>query len=171
MTKPFLDTLPIISQVRRNHSLEHATMHLLAQRFKGLSMTGVSGVRGFFLLADLPTETICDVAIEALDRLNAGENELALHDNCGTNLAVPSILAGIAIWAAMLGTDKNSTLKWRRLPFALILAVPVFLISRPLGAVAQKYLTTSVDPGSLTIKLITTQKYSGRSLHHILTHD
>ncbi|MCJ7694851.1 MAG: DUF6391 domain-containing protein [Anaerolineaceae bacterium] len=171
MTKPFLDTLPIISQVRRNHSLEHATMHLLAQRFKGLSMTGVSGVRGFYLLADLPTETICEVSLEALKRLNAGEKELALHDNCGTNLAVPSILAGIAIWAAMLGTDKDGNQKWRRLPFALIFAVPVFLFSRPLGAVAQKYLTTSENPGSLTIKLVTTQKYSGRSLHHIFTHD
>jgi hypothetical protein len=171
MATSFLDVLPLISHVRRNHSLEHATMHVLAERFKGLSMTGISGVGGFYLLADLPSETICDAALDAHKRLQAGETSLAVHENCGTNLVAPAALAGLSIWIIMLGTGKDSKLKLRRLPYALILAIPIFLLSRPLGPILQRLLTTSMEIGTLQIGQINTQKYSGRSLHHIITHD
>lgn len=170
MATSFLDVLPLIASVRRNHSLEHATMHVLAERFTGLSMNGISGVDGFYLLADLPSETICDAALDAHKRLQAGETSLAVHENCGTNLVAPAALAGLSIWIIMLGTGKDSKLKLRRLPYALILAIPIFLLSRPLGPILQRLLTTTGDIGNLQITQINTQKYSGRSLHHIITH-
>lgn len=171
MATPVLDTLPLISRLRRNHSLEHATMHVLSEKFKGLGMAGISGPWGFYLLADLPSETVCDAALEALKRLQEGEASLAVHDNCGTNLATPAMLAALTIWVAMLGTGKDKQLKLRRLPFALILAIPVFLLSRPLGPIFQRLLTTTDDPATLQVDRVFTQKYGGRSLHHIYTHE
>ena len=55
-----LSTLPIINTTRRNHALEHATMHVLAARYPGVKMAGMSGPAGFVLYADLPTEIITD---------------------------------------------------------------------------------------------------------------
>ena len=42
----------------------------------GLGMAGISGPWGFYLLADLPSETVCDAALEALKRLQEGEASL-----------------------------------------------------------------------------------------------
>ena len=61
-----LDT-PIISRVRRNHGLEHATLHVLAERHPGLSIAGHSNPGGFWILGDVSTEEVrsartCSVA-------------------------------------------------------------------------------------------------------------
>ena len=79
---------PTISRIRRNHALEHATLHILAQRFPGKPMAGHSNPRGFWILGDVPTEEIKSAVESALARLRAGESHLALHPNCGTNIAV-----------------------------------------------------------------------------------
>jgi hypothetical protein len=77
----------------------------------------------------------------------------------------------LSIWIIMSGTGRDSKLKLRRLPYALILAIPIFLLSRPLGPIVQRLLTTTGDIGNLLITQVNTQKYSGRSLHHIITHE
>lgn len=171
MAKSILDNLPVISIVRRNHSLEHATMHVLAERFKGLGMAGISGLGGFYLLADLPSETIADAALEAVKRLQVGETTLAVHDHCGTNLATPFTLAVLSFWLMMSGTQKDEKLKWQRMPFAFIFATGIFFLSRPLGPIVQRLLTTSESLENLQVGYIATQKYYGRSLHHIITHE
>lgn len=171
MAKLILDKIPMISTIRRNHSLEHATMHVLSERFIGLGMAGISGLGGFYLLADLPSETIVEAAIEAAKRLKAGETELAIHDRCGTNLGTPFALAFLSYWAMMIGTGQDAKRKVRRMPFAVILAVGVFFLARPLGPMMQRLLTTSESLENLQVGYISTQKYYGRSLHHVITHD
>lgn len=160
---------PIISRIRRNHALEHATMHVLAGKHKGLVMMGISGPRGFALFADLPTQSICEAAMEGLERMQNGEVALAVHPNCGTNLAISGLVAGIVAWASMLGSSKKARLKLRRLPFAVLLAVLAFFLSKPLGPYLQQTVTTAANPGSLEIIQVTTQKINGKSLHRILT--
>src|SRR5690606_14137353 len=83
--KPVLD-LPIVRRTRRNHGLEHATITLLSRRIKGLQMAGRSDENGFTLMGEAPTDQIEASVNEALRRMRAGEHNLAVHPNCGTNL-------------------------------------------------------------------------------------
>ena len=101
MTASFLDRLPLVGAIRRNHALEHATMQVLAEKYKGVPMAGLSNSQGFLLIADLPTEIVTDAALEAERRLKAGESQLAIHPHCGTNLAAPALAAGTAAWLAV----------------------------------------------------------------------
>jgi len=89
-----LDT-PIISRVRRNHGLEHATLHVLAERHPGLSIAGHSNPGGFWILGDVSTDEVRLAVDEALKRLRGGEGELAVHPNCGTNFVIAGTAAGV----------------------------------------------------------------------------
>ena len=97
--RPILE-LPMVRRTRRNHGLEHATIHILSRRMKKLRMAGRSDSGGFILIGDAPTEAIESAAREALRRMKAGDHELAIHPNCGTNLVTT---ASLATGAAMLG--------------------------------------------------------------------
>ncbi len=169
MTRPILDLIPILSQVRRNHGLEHATLHVLSKKLPGISMAGISGIRGFLLLADLPTESVAESALEALQRLQQGETALAVHENCGTNLAASLFLAASTAWLAMTGTAKDAKLKLHRLPFAVLLAVPTFFLSKPLGPWLQRTLTTSAIPETMALAQVSTLRVAGRNVHIITT--
>src|SRR5450432_4134839 len=89
--QPVLD-LPLIRRTRRNHGLEHATIHILSQRVSNLKMAGRSTDSGFVLLGDAPTEQVEAAVREALRRMSAGEHGLAVHPNCGTNLVTTGLM-------------------------------------------------------------------------------
>ena len=55
--------LPFILETRRNHALEHATLHMLARTHKG-SMAGHSNPTGFFLLGDFSTQEVWAASTE-----------------------------------------------------------------------------------------------------------
>jgi hypothetical protein len=112
---------------------------------------------------------VTDAALVALRRLKEGQKDLAFHKNCGTNLAVPSFLAGLVAWLVMTGTSKNGRLRFIRLPWAIFSAVAVFIISKPLGPKLQRTLTTSADQENMELDQVFTQHIFGRSLHHIYT--
>ena len=157
--------LPLILETRRNHALEHATIHLLAPRNPGKHMAGHSNPTGFFLLGDLTTEQIWESAREAHTRLNAGESGLAVHPGCGTNLATTALLAGTFAWFPLRGT--KSTL-WRLMlvPFALLFALVGYQLSKPLGPWLQKYITTEADLGSMQIVDIVPVR---KGVHRVIT--
>lgn len=139
-------------RTRRNHGLEHATIHVLSRRVKKLRMAGRSDSGGFFLWGDVPTETIEAAAREALRRMKAGEHELAVHPNCGTNLVTTSFLATVA---AMLGfTGSRGKDAWNRMPWVMGLILGSLVVSQPLGMSLQRYFTTDGDPADLVIERI-----------------
>ena len=156
--------LPLILETRRNHALEHATLHVLARTHK-ISMAGHSNPTGFFLLGDLQLEEIANAAIEALTRLKAGESGLAVHAGCGTNMATTALLSGTFAWAPLRGA--NST-RWRLLliPLALVFAVFGYWLSKPLGPWLQKYITTEADLGNMQITNIV---FIRKGVHRIIT--
>ena len=123
--------LPLILETRRNHALEHATLHVLARTHK-ISMAGHSNPTGFFLLGDLQLEEIANAAIEALTRLKAGESGLAVHEGCGTNMATTALLSGTFAWAPLQGARST---RWRLLliPLAVVFATFGYRLSKPLG--------------------------------------
>src|SRR5215469_8775180 len=82
--------------VRQNHALEHATIVLLSRKYPDVRLAGISFAAGFFVFGDVPTEAVFPAAQEALNLLRTTSPELAIHERCGTNLAVMGILAGLS---------------------------------------------------------------------------
>jgi hypothetical protein len=156
---------PLIGETRRNHALEHATIHLLSERFPGRPMGGHSNPTGFFLIGDLPTEHVRDAVTEALTRLQNGESHLAIHPGCGTNYIVSGAMVGAAAFVGMSGT-RNNRERLEKLPLVILLSSLALIFSQPLGPALQKRVTTESDPGTLT--LVDVYRVSDR-IHRIVT--
>lgn len=161
--------LPLIKRVRRNHGLEHATLHMLAKRFPSRSFAGHSNPSGFWIAGDVPIEAVRDSIDEALMRLKSGENKLAIHPNCGTNFITTGTLAGLAGAASLFGAGKRWQDKLSRLPLAASLATLVLILSQPLGLALQERITTSGDLDSLEVVEIIKSQRGGMTLYRITT--
>jgi hypothetical protein len=99
--------------------------------------------------------------------LRAGEAHLAIHPNCGTNFLTGAVLAGAASYLSLLGgrsTDWRNRLE--RLPFAILATVFALIVAQPLGAAAQRHLTTSSQIGKLEVIEV---RRSGARVHRVLT--
>lgn len=146
-----LDTIAFISQVRRNHGLEHATLHVLARQFPQVAMAGYSYIGGFWIFGNLSTEAVRVAAHEALQRMKNGESGLAIHPYCGTNFLTNGFLAGCAGALAMWGAKSGWRNRLERLSLATSLATLALIFGQPLGFAIQKHITTSGQPGTLQI--------------------
>ena len=150
-----------IRALRRNHALEHATIALLLQRMGIVTrLMGQSTIGGFYIYGDVPSELVAECASEALSRLQKGEVKLAISPFCGTNFVVAGILA--AVTTIMILGRRN----WlKRLPNAIFGAIMAVLVAQPLGGLAQRYVTASIDLSNVRIKQITTRG-KGRTTRH-----
>jgi hypothetical protein len=160
--------IPVLSRIRRNHGLEHATITILSQRFPNRPLAGYSFPGGFFLMGDVPTEQVREAVVEALARMNNGERYLAVHPNCGTNYVTSGFVAGGLAWLGMAGA-KDKRDKVERLPLVIALAMLGFIVSQPLGPRIQEHITTSGDPQGLSIVNIFPVRLGGFSLHRVIT--
>src|SRR5512140_1252365 len=142
---------PILSRIRRNHGLEHATINVLTEIFPYRNLAGYSYPGGFFIVGDVPTEHLRAAATEALSRLNNGDRQLAIHQNCGTNFVVSGFFAGLMVWFSMIGA-RSIPRRIARLPMAIALATLGLIVSQPLGPKVQERVTTSGYPQGLEIE-------------------
>ena len=156
--------LPLILETRRNHALEHATLHILARKYK-TSMAGHSNPTGFFLLGDFPIEDVSSAATEAMARLLAGESELAVHPGCGTNLATTALLSGTFAWMPLRGAKSTFWRVWL-IPLAVVFAAFGYWLSKPLGPWLQRNITTEADLGDMRISEIV---FIRKGMHRIIT--
>jgi hypothetical protein len=161
--------MPYLSRVRRNHGLEHASLHLLAQRYPGHSFSGHSDAGGFWIIGDVSREELGAVVQEALVRMKAGEKSLAIHPNCGTNFVTSGILAGLAGFVALAGGGNRMRDRLERLPLAATLSILALILSRPLGMFLQREVTTSGEPRGLQIEEITSNRRGQWMMHRIRT--
>jgi hypothetical protein len=160
--------LPIAATLRRNHAVEHATMHIMAQRQPYLNAVARTSLDGFYVYGPVETQTLADAAAEGLARLQAGQSELAIHPRCGTNLAVAGFLAGVATFLAM-GRSRSRLNKFPRFILAATLAV---IAAQPLGLLVQERFTTSTDVGSTRIRQVVRQLMGRLTVHKVeLEHD
>ena len=157
------------SSIRRNHGLEHATLHVLSQRHPGLKMAGHSNPGGFWLLSEVPTEEVRSAVEEALRRMGAGEHHLAVHANCGTNFVTAGTLAGMAGALAMFGVGRRWQERLERLPLAASLATIALILAHPLGLKIQEQVTTSGVPGGLRVVEIIPTRRGRIKAHQIIT--
>lgn len=164
---------PGILRVRRNHALEHATIHLLSRRVTGLRIAGRSDGRGFTLWGKVPTEYVEQAATHSLERMKRGERNLAVHPNCGTNLVTQGFLATLAAYVG-LGLRRERIFGSR---FALVtmLIMLALVVGQPLGMALQRHFTTEGDPGDLHVADVRRREvrlpFSGGSLvvHEVVT--
>ncbi|MCH7588213.1 MAG: hypothetical protein IIC78_09310 [Chloroflexi bacterium] len=158
------------SRIRRNHGLEHATIHTLSERRPRTSIIGRSDSKGFFLYVDLPVEDIEDSVYTALKRLRNGEHELAIHPNCGTNLLTAGVLSGGAAFLSLQGSKNDQFIdRLNRFPTAIMGAIIGLLLAQPIGAKIQKHFTTMGDPGSMEILSVNKVPGARNKLYRILT--
>lgn len=141
--------LPLVRRTRRNHALEHATITVLSNRVKSLSMAGRSDQKGFVLFGDVPTEAVRSAVLEALRRMQHGEKSLAIHPNCGTNLVTTSFCASVAAMLGLKGTRSAGFMN--RLPVVMGLVAVAVVLSQPLGFSLQRHITTDGDPADLEL--------------------
>ena len=160
--------IPVLSRIRRNHGLEHATITILSGRFPQLPLAGWSFPGGFFLLGNVGTEDLQEAVGHALARMQNGERQLAIHPNCGTNLAVSGFVAGLLAWLGMAGA-KSKRDKVERLPLVITLAMVGLLLSQPLGPKVQERITTSGDPQGLWVTEVFPIQFGGLKLHRVAT--
>ena len=153
----------LISRVRRNHGLEHATIHMLSAKHKGFSAQGHSDHRGFHLnvYGDVGEQDVIDAVNEAYRRLKGGEHHLAVHPNCGTVLLTTATMATLAAQASFGLEQKRqhrAKMDWavlaNGLPGAIVAVIVALIMSRPLGIHLQAKYTTEGDLGDMQIKSI-----------------
>jgi len=158
-----LDWAPV-RRTRRNHGLEHATIHVLSGRFPGLPMAGRSTPYGFYLYGNLSTDDVASAADEAYGRLREGEAHLAVHPGCGTNYLTSGVFAGMGAFAAL---SVGSRRRWERLPNAIMAATFALILSAPVGPVLQARITTTGDLADLEI--LSVRRLSSRYTHYVAT--
>ena len=162
--------LPLITKIRRNHGLEHATVHILSRRNDRLSLVGRSDWKGFTLYGPVDTSEVRQAAQEALQRLQQGEANLAVHPRCGTVLATTGILTALAAFLAMsLDGGSRQRFRWSSLPAGVLAATVAAIFAQPLGLFLQEYYTTSGQPGDLQITDVRLESNPNLIVHRIET--
>lgn len=165
--------LPLISRVRRNHALEHATMQVLAEQHGAMRLVGRSSFWGFTIYGDVDTEDLLCAAREGLRRLKAGQRALAIHPNCGSNYAVAGTIAGLGAFLALGGASRNKDEHFldrlARLPLACAIGTLGVILSRPLGTAFQAHVTTEAEVGDLSITDVTRSERAGTAVHFVQT--
>jgi hypothetical protein len=173
MNEKSMLNIPLVSRVRRNHALEHATMNVLGERYRNLRLVARSSPSGFYVYGDVDTDGVIAAAQEGLRRLKAGQRQMAVHPTCGTNLAVAGILAGMGAFLALGGLSRNRPKGFlrnlARLPLACAAAMLGVLAAQPLGPLLQAHVTTQADVGELRIVDVAQERRAGILVHHVHT--
>lgn len=153
----------LIDRTRRNHGLEHATIHMLSDKHRNFSAQGNSDPWGFRLniFGNISDESVYDAVEEAYRRMKAGEHDLAVHPNCGTVLLTTATLATLAAQATF-GLERirqrrskvHRSVMFNALPSAILAVVAALIVSRPLGVQIQAKYTTKGELGDLHIRRI-----------------
>ncbi len=160
----------LITKIRRNHGLEHATVHILSRRHARLSLVGRSDWNGFTLYGSVDTAEVKRAANEALQRLRRGEAGLAVHPRCGTVLATTGILTALAAFLAIgLDGDSRHRFRWSSIPVAVLATTVAAIFAQPLGLFLQKHYITSGHPGNLEIKNVSLKPHPNLVEHRIDT--
>lgn len=149
-----------LGRIRRNHGLEHATIHMLTENHKQFSAQGNSNHRGFSLniYGDIDEEDVAAAVAEAHRRMQAGEKKLAVHPNCGTVLLTTATMGALASQSAFSLEQRRQrrsrmdlSVFFNGLPAAILAGVFALILSKPVGLALQEKFTTEGDLGDLEV--------------------
>ncbi|BCL84379.1 hypothetical protein ccbrp13_68440 [Ktedonobacteria bacterium brp13] len=150
--------------VKQNHALEHATIVLLSRKFPDVRFSGISFAAGFFVFGEVPIAAILPTAQEALNLLRTTQPELAVHERCGTNLAISGMLTGLAAMAVARMKRPFSTAN-----NVILASTAAMIIARPLGLKVQQYITTQTPNSSMRILDVRPVNLFGNPGHFVST--
>jgi uncharacterized protein DUF6391 len=159
-----LDSILFTRRVRQNHALEHATFTILAGMIPNLNASARSSGDGFIIFGDVDLEVLRRALDEALARLQAGEAGLAIHPNCGTNLAVGISLVTVG---TLLGLVSNRTRT--RVATAAASSFAGWAAARPLGEYVQRHFTTLPDLQGVRVTDIARRTFLGITIIDVRT--
>jgi hypothetical protein len=161
--------IPFLSRIRRHHALEHATIRILNRRRPTVQLAGMSTPGGFFVHGDVSTPEIESALAEAQARLSSGDQNLALHPHCGTNLVTAGTLAGLLAFLTMLPGDQRA--RRTRLPLVLLLSTLAMLLAQPLGLAVQQHVTTKASLGNLYVARVIKSRIGQTPVHYVQLQD
>lgn len=159
-----LEDVLLSRRVRRNHALEHATITILSGMVPELSVSARSFSNGFIIFGDVDLNYLRRAADEALSRLQAGEAQLAIHPNCGTNLVVGVSLVTLGTLLGMASSQTRT-----RVASAAASSLAGLMAARPLGEYVQKHFTTLPDLQGVRIADISRRKFFGFTVIEVRT--
>jgi hypothetical protein len=143
---------PLILNTRRNHGLEHATIHVLSALKPGRPLAGRSTPYGFYLYGDVSDEEVRAAVSDAWQRLKHGESRLAIHPGCGTNYLASGAAASLGALTVLSFGDRKA--RWSRLPDVLVAATLALIVAQPIGPQLQARITTCADMGDLEVRSV-----------------
>ena len=129
-------------RVRQNHALEHATITILSGMIPDLSISAHSSDDGFVILGDVDLGLLRRAMDEALRILQAGEAELAIHPNCGTNIAVGISLITLGTLFSLASNQPRT-----RIATAAASSLAGLVAARPVGQYVQRHLRRRLGVG------------------------
>ncbi|MBV9614896.1 MAG: hypothetical protein JO011_02035 [Ktedonobacteraceae bacterium] len=159
-----LDDLLFSRRIRQNHALEHATITILSDRIPDLRVSARSSSDGFIIFGDVDLGQLRMALDEALSRLLAGEAELAIHPNCGTNLAVGVTLVTLGTMLGLASTHTRT-----RVATAAASSLAGWAAARPLGEYVQRHFTTLPDLRGVRVTEIVRRKFFGMTFVDVRT--
>ena len=151
-------------RVRQNHALEHATITILSGIVPDLRISARSNSRGFIIFGDVDLGQLRRALNEALSRLQAGESQLAIHPNCGTNLVVGFTLLTLGTLLGMTSSRART-----RVASTALSSVAGLVAARPIGELVQKYVTTLPDLEGVYVTDIFRRKILGFTVVEVRT--
>jgi hypothetical protein len=157
------------SRVRRNHSLEHATLQVISEKNPQMRMAGYSDTKGFWLVGNVETQQVEEAVNQALTRLRGGEPNLAIHPHCGTNLVTSGFLAGSFAWLGMIGVGRNTRDRMERWPVVVTLVMLAMIVAQPLGPMVQARVTTSAPTPQMEIVKVERVQRGDVPMHRVYT--
>lgn len=170
LLRPVLE-FETVRRTRRNHALEHATIHMLnRQRYR---LSGRSWDSGFVIYGDVPTERLEAAVQEALRRMRNGEAHWAIHPQCGTNLVTTGFLTTLVAALGFTGSERR--MAWDRFPLVMAGVLGALLVSPWLGTELQRHVTTEGDIGDLEFVAVSRREMrtpfgNGKTIvHHVVT--
>jgi uncharacterized protein DUF6391 len=151
-------------RIRQNHALEHATVTILSGYVSDLRISARSSSRGFIIFGDVDLGQLRRALDEALRRLQAGEAQLAIHPNCGTNLVVGIMLLTVGTLLGMTSGRART-----RIASTAVSSVAGLMAARPLGEFVQKHVTTLPDLEGVRVTDIFRRKFLGFTFVQVCT--
>ena len=125
-------------RIRKNHSLEHATINVMEERYgRTLQVGGLADPNGFSLSGpDLPPlHEVMSAVREGQFRMMNGEKSLAIHPRCGTSIAAANFLFSL-VFIIILFSSHN---------FNILNVIMAFLLAnilaKPFGRILQRFFT------------------------------
>ncbi|TVQ44108.1 MAG: hypothetical protein EA365_11060 [Gloeocapsa sp. DLM2.Bin57] len=160
----FIPGLQELLTLRQVHALEHGTIWLLSQGTDNQSLGGLSTEKGFYLYGQVNLDHLKRAVNNALQRLQKGEWNLAIHPRCGTNLSVAMVLAtGLAIGTHLL-LPRNPLTQLLGLGVAANLSLQ---LAPEIGSSVQKYLTTGIPFNLKLVNISLSKDFWGREAYFV----